>query len=189
MTQLKGTFILNTDAHLHFPSVPKDEVVHGKPHFILIVLAKRVHTEHGTSRQSTDGNLTLVRDILFPSVGICIGSLCHFIVNWSTLRACTGHITVFVYLLLFYALATVSQLFPNSYMIYEMSRRKPEPTLLLTFIGLHNCDNDVPLLLTTGPMRYEAVLHNCGTSLVGGQIPTCDSAQSWWLYSAASLKR
>ena len=32
------------------------------------------------------------------------------------------------------------------------------------------------------------MLHSCGTSLVGGQVPTCDSAHWWWLYSAASLE-
>ena len=35
------------------------------------------------------------------------------------------------------------------------------------------------LLLTSGPMRYEAVLHSCGTSPVGGRVPTCDSVYSW----------
>ena len=34
------------------------------------------------------------------------------------------------------------------------------------------------LLLTNGPARYKAVLHSCGTSLVGlgGVVPTCDGA-------------
>ena len=45
-----------------------------------------------------------------------------------------------------------------------------------------------PLLLTHGLVRYEAVLHSCGTSLVGGWVPTCDSAQSWPFYSTASLE-
>ena len=47
-----------------------------------------------------------------------------------------------------------------------------------------NCDN----VLTSGLVRYEAVLQNCRTSPVWGRVPTCDSAHSWWLYSAASLQ-
>ena len=43
------------------------------------------------------------------------------------------------------------------------------------------------LLLTSGSVRCEAVLHSCGTKPVGGWVPTCDSAHSWGLYSAASL--
>ena len=35
-----------------------------------------------------------------------------------------------------------------------------------------------PLLLTHGPVRYEAVLHSCGTNPVWGWVPTCDSAYS-----------
>ena len=35
-------------------------------------------------------------------------------------------------LLLFYAIATIFQLYHGGDMMYEMSRRKPEPTLLLT---------------------------------------------------------
>ena len=38
-----------------------------------------------------------------------------------------------------------------------------------------------PLLLTSGPVRYEAVL-------VGAEVPTCDSAHSWCLYSVVSLE-
>ena len=49
-----------------------------------------------------------------------------------------------------------------------------------------NCENDGTILSTSGPVRYEAVLHSCGTSPVG-DIPTCDSAHSWQLYSTASL--
>ena len=45
-----------------------------------------------------------------------------------------------------------------------------------------------PLLLTSGPVRYEAVLHNCRTSPVEGTEWTCDSAYSWQLYSAAALE-
>ena len=45
-----------------------------------------------------------------------------------------------------------------------------------------------PLLLTSGPVQYEAVLHRCATSPIGGWVLTCDSAQSWRLYSAASLE-
>ena len=46
-----------------------------------------------------------------------------------------------------------------------------------------------PLLLTSGPVRYEAVLHSCGTSPVGdgGLLPSCDSVHSGQLYSPASL--
>ena len=44
------------------------------------------------------------------------------------------------------------------------------------------------LLLTSGLVSYEAVLHSCGTSPVGQWVPTCDSAHSRWLYSAASLE-
>ena len=36
-----------------------------------------------------------------------------------------------------------------------------------------------PLLLTSGLMRYEAVLDSWGTSPVGGRALTCDSAHSW----------
>ena len=37
-----------------------------------------------------------------------------------------------------------------------------------------------PLLLSSGPVRYEVVLHSCGTSPVwGGGLPTCDIAHSW----------
>ena len=35
------------------------------------------------------------------------------------------------------------------------------------------------LLLTSGPLRYEAVLHSCGISPCGGWVPTCESACSW----------
>ena len=45
-----------------------------------------------------------------------------------------------------------------------------------------------PLILTSGLVRYEAVLHSCGTSPGGERLPTCDSAHSWWLYSATSLE-
>ena len=52
-----------------------------------------------------------------------------------------------------------------------------------------------PRALTSqyGPVRYEAVLHRGGTSLVcacacgGGAVPTCDGAYSSRFYSAASL--
>ena len=41
------------------------------------------------------------------------------------------------------------------------------------------------LLLNNG---HGAVLHSCGTHLVGGErVRTCDGAHSWRLYSAASL--
>ena len=46
-----------------------------------------------------------------------------------------------------------------------------------------------PILLTSGLVRYEAVCHSFGTSLMGGRVLTCDSAQSWGLYSAASLEQ
>ena len=36
-----------------------------------------------------------------------------------------------------------------------------------------------PPLLTTGPVKYEAV---------GVRVPTCDSAHSWQFYSPASLE-
>ena len=50
-----------------------------------------------------------------------------------------------------------------------------------------------PLLLINSLVRYEAVLRSCGTSLesvcvCGGGGPTCDSAHTWWLNSAASLE-
>ena len=45
------------------------------------------------------------------------------------------------------------------------------------------------LLLTSGPVRYEAVPQSHGTSQVGGQVPTYDSAHSWRLYSAALLEQ
>ena len=44
-----------------------------------------------------------------------------------------------------------------------------------------------PLLLTNGPVWYEAVLHRSRTRPVRSRVPTCDSAHSWWLHSAASL--
>ena len=38
------------------------------------------------------------------------------------------------------------------------------------------------------PVRYEAMLHGCGTSpLARGLVPTCDSVHSRRLYSAASV--
>ena len=40
------------------------------------------------------------------------------------------------------------------------------------------------LLLTSGPVRFEALLHSCGQ---GGGVLTCGSAHSWQLNSAASL--
>ena len=43
-----------------------------------------------------------------------------------------------------------------------------------------------PLLLTSGLVRHEAVLHSCGTSPVGGG--GVGSAHSWQLNSAASLR-
>ena len=43
------------------------------------------------------------------------------------------------------------------------------------------------LLLTSGPLRYEAVFDSCGTIPVGRQVPTCDSAHSLRLYKSASL--
>ena len=62
---------LNTDAHLRFPSVPTKKVVHGKSLFILTGDAKGVHTEHGTSRPSSDGNFPFVpAQLLFPSVRV-----------------------------------------------------------------------------------------------------------------------
>ena len=45
-----------------------------------------------------------------------------------------------------------------------------------------------PLLLTSGLVRYKAVLHSCGISPVGGRVLTCDSVHLWRLYSAASLE-
>ena len=45
-----------------------------------------------------------------------------------------------------------------------------------------------PLLLNSGPVRYETMLHRCGTSPVGsGGVPTCDSVHSQRFYSDASL--
>ena len=45
-----------------------------------------------------------------------------------------------------------------------------------------------PLLLTSGPVRYEAVLYSCGTSPVaGGLVLTCDSVHSCRLYSDVSV--
>ena len=35
------------------------------------------------------------------------------------------------------------------------------------------------LLLTSGLVRDEAVLHSCGTNPVGGRVATCDSVHSW----------
>ena len=43
------------------------------------------------------------------------------------------------------------------------------------------------LLLASGLVRYEAVLHSCGTRPVGEGVPTCDSAHLRQLYSVASL--
>ena len=43
------------------------------------------------------------------------------------------------------------------------------------------------LLLTSGPVRCEAVLHSCGASPVGGRVATCDSVHSWWFNSVTSL--
>ena len=74
LTFSQGTFILNRDVHWRLPSVPKTKVVHVKSDFILVILAKSVHTEHVTSCQFTNGNLTFVHDILFPSVGVLICS-------------------------------------------------------------------------------------------------------------------
>ena len=34
--------------------------------------------------------------------------------------------------------------------------------------GLRTATMTAPLLLTSGPVRYEVELHSCGTSLVGG---------------------
>ena len=45
-----------------------------------------------------------------------------------------------------------------------------------------------PLLFTSGPVRYEAVLHLCETIPMGGLLPTCDSGHSWQLFSAASVE-
>ena len=44
-------------------------VVHGKSHFILIIFARCVHTEHGIARPSTDGQFTFMHDIICPSIG------------------------------------------------------------------------------------------------------------------------
>ena len=48
-------------------------------------------------------------------------------------------------------------------------------------IGRSTATLAAPLLLSSGPFRYEAVLHSCGASPGGGerQVPTCDSAHSW----------
>ena len=67
--------MLNTDICQRFTSVPKRKFVHGKSDVILIILAKGVHTEHVTSRQSTNVNLTFVRNILFP---VCRCGNMHF---------------------------------------------------------------------------------------------------------------
>ena len=46
-----------------------------------------------------------------------------------------------------------------------------------------------PLLLTSGPVRYEAVLHISSTSPGWGRgLQTCDSAHAWQLYNTASLE-
>ena len=45
-----------------------------------------------------------------------------------------------------------------------------------------------PLLLISGPVRYEAMLHSCETILVGGWVLTFYSAHSWRLYNAVSLE-
>ena len=56
-------------------------------------------------------------------------------------------------------------------------------------IGCRTVTLVAPLLLTGGPVRYEAPLHNCGQAQWGGGVlvPTCDSVHLWQLYSAASL--
>ena len=86
---------------------------------------------------------------------------------------------------LFCTIATVLQLYHGSDMIYEMRKRKSEPTILQTqgiFNLPHHDDDEVfvslyssfmhssamagPLLLTSGPTTCEATLHGCGTSPV-----------------------
>ena len=58
-----------------------------------------------------------------------------------------------------------------------------------THLGNSTCLRTVTLLLTSDSVRYEAVLHSCGTNPVaGGSVPTCDRAHSRWLYRAASLR-
>ena len=53
-------------------------------------------------------------------------------------------------------------------------------------IGCRTVTIMAPLLLTSGLAVYEDVLHSCGRRPVGWRVWTCDSAHSWWLYSAAS---
>ena len=46
--------------------------------------------------------------------------------------------------------------------------------------GLRTVTIAAPLLLISGPVRYDAVLHNCGPRPVaGGLVPACDSTHSW----------
>ena len=61
LTLYEDMFMLNMDTHGHFTSVPKQffffKGVHGKSHFILIIYAKRVHTEHVMSKPFTEGKI------------------------------------------------------------------------------------------------------------------------------------
>ena len=52
-------------------------------------------------------------------------------------------------------------------------------TIACTHLGCRTVTMVAPLLLTSGPVMCEAVLHSCGTSPVGrGLVPTCDSVHS-----------
>ena len=67
--------------------------------------------------------------------------------------------------------------------------------------NLQICSDGGTTTATSGPARCEAVLHGCGTSLVGvidyllaiskvisGRVATCDSVRAWRINSAASLR-
>ena len=56
----------------------------------------------------------------------------------------TGTMNQYICLLLFYARATVFQLYHDGDMMYEMRRRKPEPLLLPTQ-GMFNLQNHIDM--------------------------------------------
>ena len=79
--------------------------------------------------------------------------------------------------------------------------QEPMQCMFGEFVSLYSCTAHIgngtghrtatmtaPLLLTLGSVRYEALLHSCGTSPVRRRVPTCDSVHSWQLHSAASLE-
>ena len=68
-----------------------------------------------------------------------------YVVETAVIRSELVFLTYFISLLLFYTMATVFQLYHGRDMMFEMGRRTPEPTHLLTH-GIFNLTHHIGMV-------------------------------------------